>query len=173
MPCTQLSEGAPCAASEHGTSPSPDVASAAVSRPHRRKSRTESCYTLACGPLQPLHHLRGEIARLNGDRTFQAMVRTPLSGLKKRFLRHHMTDVLVTEKIAIVLVRFYMIAIFAGASRGACIFFNVITAASGRSPSQVMRQAFSSSCGRPHPISPMTAAQRSSPAACQRRIRTA
>jgi hypothetical protein len=71
------------------------------------------------------------------------------------------------KKIVIILLRFYIIAIFAGASRSSCIFFNVIAAASGRSHRQLIRKAASSSCSWLHPISPIAAPERSSPAAGQ------
>jgi uncharacterized protein (DUF433 family) len=43
-----------------------------------------------------------------------------------------MAYVLSLEKVWLVLIQFYIIAIFAGVSPGHCIFFNVIAIASGR-----------------------------------------
>src|SRR5918996_3171554 len=126
MPCAQMPEGAPSMVSHHGTSPYFGAVSAAVSRSSTAKSRTAPCYTLAYGSCQPLHHLRVKSPDSTATENSRIWSESLLSRLQKRFLHHHMTGGLVIKKFVIVLLRFYIIAIFAGASRGSCIFFNVM-----------------------------------------------
>jgi hypothetical protein len=69
--------------------------------------------------------LTSEIPQLNSNRKFQDIVRKPVVMTAKTFPSSYERG-FVIKKFVIALLRFYMIAIFAGASRGSCIFFNVI-----------------------------------------------
>jgi hypothetical protein len=80
--------------------------------------------------------LTSEIPQLNSNRKFQDIVRKPVVMTAKTFPSSVVMTAktfpssyergFVIKKFVIALLRFYMIAIFAGASRGSCIFFNVI-----------------------------------------------